>query len=183
MRQAVKSKKKIVKAYQLGSGSEMERKLIGEGMIINREDGRYELFSRESVNGTGEIAEFGDYFKVDEIDGKYYPYPNAKDWFDKNHIHLQEDEYEQLNKPLFIWQATDPVCEEINYLISNGRLTIKENDDQHFFNAFLWGADLSAAKDATIIFYSIDKDDQGNITDISFNFIARAQFEATYELC
>lgn len=183
MRQAMKSKKKIVKAYQLGVGSEMEARLIKEGAIAVNEDGTYELFSQEAVNGTGEIAECGDYFKVDEIDGKHYPYPNGKEWFEENHIHLQDDEYAQLNKPLYIWQATDPECDAMDYLISNGKITIKKDDEKHYFNAFLWGADLSAAKDATIIFYSIDRDDQGEITDISFNFIAKEQFEADYEFC
>ena len=183
MRQAMKSKKKIVKAYQLGIGSAMEQQLIAEGVIVLKDNGNYELFSQESVNGTGEVANVGDYFKVDEIEGKHYPYPNAKAWFEENHIHLQGDEYAQLNKPLLIWQATNPECEEIDYLINNGKLTIKEDDDQHYFNAFLWGADLSAAKDATVIFYSIDRDEDGQITDISFNFIAKAQFEADYELC
>lgn len=77
-----------------------------------------------------------------------------------------------MNKPIYIWQASDSGCEEIDYLINNGKLTIKEDDDQHYFNAFLWGADLSAARDATVIFYSIDRDEVGKITDISFNFIA-----------
>ena len=183
MRQAMKSKKKIVKAYQLGIGSEMEAKLIKEGAIVAKEDGTYELFSQEAVNGTGEIAESGDYFKVDEIGDKHYPYPNGKEWFEENHIHLQGDEYAQLNKPLYIWQAIDPKCEEMEYLVANGKITIKEDDEQHYFNAFLWGAELSAAKDATVIFYSIDRDEQGEITDISFNFITKDQFESDYEFC
>jgi hypothetical protein len=99
-----------------------------------------------------------------------------------NHTHLQGDEYEQENKPLFIWQASDPLNEEIRYLLNTGKMTIKEDDYDHYFNAFLWGADLSAAKDATVIFYNIDRDEKGIITDIGFNFIAKAQFESDYEL-
>ena len=62
MRYAVKSKKKIVKAYRLGAGSQMEAQLIREGAIRRREDGSYELFSQEAVNGRGEAARTGDYF-------------------------------------------------------------------------------------------------------------------------
>lgn len=183
MRQAMKSKKKIVKAYQLGSGSNMEKLLLEEGTLVLREDGKYELFSQEAVNRKGEVAVAGDYFKVDEIEGKHFPYPNEKSWFEANHTHLQGDEYEQVNKPLYVWQASDPRSEEIEYLINSGKLTIKEDDAQHYFNAFLWGADLSAAKDATVIFYNIDRDNDGQIIDIGFNFIAKAQFEADYEFC
>lgn len=183
MRYAIKSKKKIVKAYQLGIGSDMEKQLIQEGAIKLREDGGYELFSQEAVNGTGEVALPGDYFKVDDIEGKRYPYPNKKDWFEERHTHLQGDEYEQINKPLAFWQAGDPECEEIRYLLDTGKLTIREDDPQHYFNAFLWGADLSGAKDAAVLFYSVDRNDEGMIEDISFNFITKAQFESDYEIC
>lgn len=183
MKQAIKSKKKIVKAYQLGAGTAMEKMLLQEGTICLRADGTYELFSQEAVNGTGEIANAGDYFKVDEINGRNYPYPNKKEWFEENHIHLQGDDYEQVNKPLFIWQSADPVSEEILYLLDTGKLVIKEDDPKHYFHAFLWGADLSAARDAIVIFYSIERDDQEHITDINFNFITKQQFESDYEFC
>lgn len=180
MRTAIKNKKKIVTAYQLGTGSDMEKQLIEEGGIRLREDGSYELFSQEAVNGAGELAVSGDYFKVDTVGDKHFPYPNAKDWFEENHVHLQGDEYEQQNKPQLIWEATDPISEEIKYLLDNGKLIIKEDDETRYYNAFLWGADLSAAKDATIVFYSIARDEKGNIVDISFNFVAKAEFEKSY---
>ena len=47
--------------------------------------------------------------------GKFYPYPNDKAWFEENHTHLQGNEYEQKNKPLYIWQTSDPISEEIRY--------------------------------------------------------------------
>ena len=43
-------------------------------------------------------------------------------------------------------------------------------------------ADLSAAQDATLIFYSVDRDADGTITDISFNFVAKPEFDARYTL-
>lgn len=46
--------------------------------------------------------------------------------------------------------------------------------------SFPLGADLSAASDATLVFYSVDRDESGAITDISFNFVAKPEFEASY---
>lgn len=182
MKYAVKSKKKIVKAYPLGEGHPMEAALIAEGAIRRLPDGNYALFSQEAVNGSGQIARPGDYFKVDTIDGRHYPYPNDREFFLANHVHLTGDEYEQINKPLLVWQAGDEPTEELRWLVDTGRLTLKPQEPTHFFNAFLWGADLSAAADATLVFYSVDRDSSGAITDISFNFVARAQFESDYVL-
>lgn len=180
MKYAVKSKRKIVKAYPLGEGHPMEAALIEEGAIRLRDDGSYELFSQEAVNGCGQIAHPGDYFKVDTIDGKHYPYPNTREFFITNHTHLGGDEYEQANKPLQIWQVGDAQSEEVRWLVDNHRMTLKPEDPTHYFNAFLWGADLSAASDATLVFYGVDRDENGVITDISFNFVAKAEFEASY---
>lgn len=182
MKYAIKSKRKIVKAYPLGVGHPMELALIEEGAIQLLSDGSYALFSQEAVNGQGQIAHAGDYFKVDTIDGRHYPYPNGREFFLANHTHLSGDEYEQLNKPLLIWQADDAMIEEIRWLVDTGRLTLKPQEPDRFFNAFLWGADLSAARDATLVFYSVDRDENGVITDISFNFVAKNEFEASYTL-
>lgn len=180
MKYAVKSKKKIVKAYPLGAGHPMEAALIEEGAIRRLPDGSYELFSQEAVNGHGQIAFPGDYFKVDTVDGRHFPYPNSREFFLSNHTCLQDDEYAQVNKPLLIWQAGDDPIEEVRWLVDTGRLTLRPQDPAHFFNAFLWNADLSAASDATLVLYSVDRDAQGVITDISFNFVAKAEFEDSY---
>lgn len=182
MKHAVKSKKKVVKAYPLGAGHPMEALLVEEGAIRRLSDGNYELFSQEAINGQGQIARAGDYFKVDTIDGRHYPYPNSREFFLDNHIHLTGDEYEQINKPLLIWQAGDELAEEIRWLVDTGRLTLKPQDPDHYFNAFLWGADLSAAADATLVCYGVDRDVAGTIMDISFNFVAKPEFEASYSI-
>ena len=182
MKYAVKSKKKIVKAYPLGAEHPMEALLIEEGAIQRLPDGSYALFSQEAVNGQGQLAQAGDFFKVDTIDGRHYPYPNSREYFLNNHIHLSGDEYEQINKPLLIWQRGDELFEEVRWLVDTGRLTLKPQDPAHFFNAFLWGADLSAADDATMVFYSVDRDASGAITEISFNFVAKPEFEASYSI-
>lgn len=182
MKYAVKSKKRIVKAYPLGAEHPMEAQLIEEGAIRRLSDGSYALFSQEAVNGQGQIAQAGDYFKVDTVDGRHYPYPNDREFFLNNHIHLDGDEYEQINKPLQVWQVGDGFCEEIRWLVDAGRLTLKPQDPDHYFNAFLWGADLSADADATLVFYSVDRDQSGAITEISFNFVAKPEFEDSYIL-
>lgn len=180
MKYAVKSKRKIVTAYPLGEGHPMEVLLLEEGAIRRLSDGSYELFSQEAVNGKGQIAQAGDYFKVDTIAGRHYPYPNKREFFLNNHTHISGDEYEQLNKPLRFWQVGDAFTEEVNWLINSGRLILKPQDSDRFFNAFLWGADLSAASDATLMLFRVDRDEQGTITDIDFNFVARPEFEACY---
>ena len=180
MKYAVKTKKKIVLAYPLGAGHPMEALLIEEGAIRLLPDGSYELFSQEAVNGHGQLAQPGDYFKVDTINGRHFPYPNDREYFLSNHTHLSGDDYEQINKPLMIWQTGDEISDEIKWLLDTGRLTLNPQDPTRFFNAFLWGADLSAAADATLVFYGVDRDENGCITDISFNFVARPEFESSY---
>lgn len=184
MRHAVKSK--IVKAYCLGENSEMEQQLLQEGTIRKREDGSYELFSREAVNGSGQIAHAGDYFKVDHVDGKNYPYPNAREYFLKNHRHISGDEYVQNGSgdtAYAIWQDGDESCEEIRFLLDTGRLTISPDTPDKYYNAFLWGTLLNAGRDATVVFYGVTRDSEGKITDIDFNLVARQFFEENYVLC
>lgn len=183
MKYAAKSKKQVVKAYCLGAGSAMEAMLTERGRIRRLPDGQFELMSQEAKNGVGEIARAGDYFKVDLVEGEYYPYPNSRTYFLENHRHLDGDEYEQRPAPRAIWQLGDPMCAEIQFLLDTGRLTLKPEQPEQFFNAFLWGADLSAARDATIVFYQVDRDSSGAITDISFNFVAKNEFDSSYELC
>ena len=180
MRYAIKSKRKVVTAYPLGAGHPMEALLIAEGAIRLLPDGTYALFSQEAVNGQGQIAQAGDYFKVDTIDGRHFPYPNSREFFLNNHTHLDGDEYEQINKPLRFWQFGDAFTEEVNWLVDTGRLTLKPQEPDRYFNAFLWGADLSAASDATLLLFRVDRDELGAITDIDFNFVARPEFEACY---
>jgi len=182
MKYAIKNKRKIVKAYPLGANHPMEAALIAEGAIRLRADGSYELFSQEAVNGSGQIACAGDYFKVDTIDGRHYPYPNARAWFQENHTHISGDEYEQKLKPLQIWQVGDEMPDEVRWLVDQGRLTLKPEDPAHYFNAFLWGTDESAASDATLIFHSVDRDAEGRIIDASFNFVAKREFDDCYTI-
>ena len=161
----------------------MEQLLIRQERIRLLPDGDYELMSQEAKNGVGQRAEAGDYFKVDDIDGVYYPYPNSREYFLNNHIHLEGDTYEQKAVPLVIWQWGDGPCDAIEYLLERGILKLNYEDPDRFFNAFLWGADLSAARDATVVFYDILRDADGAVTDVSFNFVVKDEFERSYTVC
>lgn len=183
MKYAVKNKQKVVNAYCLGEGSEMEQLLIQLGRIRLLPDGDYELMSQEAKNGIGQRVGVGDYFKVDYVDGVYYPYPNGRAYFLNNHIHLEGDVYAQKAVPVAIWQWGDGPFDAIEYLLEHGKLTLNHEDEERFFNAFLWGADLSAAQDATVVFYDIFRDASGVITDVSFNFVVKEEFERNYTIC
>lgn len=157
--------------------SVLER-LVKEGRIRQYRDGRWEIFSREAVNGKGEIANPGDYIKVDS-DG--YPYPNSVEYFEKHHRHLGGNEYEQIPDAVDAWDVQEDMCPEIKFLMEQKGLVIHEDSEDKYFEAPLWGSTLSAARDAVIIFYSIQRDKDGKITDVDFNFIARTEFNETYE--
>ena len=183
MKYAIKNKRNIITAYCLGDGSEMEQLLIRSGCIRLLSDGSYELMSQESKNGRGQRAAAGDYFKVDEVDGRYYPYPNDREYFLNNHTHIAGDDYEQKAVPLAIWQWGDEPCDVMEYLLRQGMLTLNPEDPARFFNAFLWGTNLSAAQDATVVFYDIFRDASGAITDVYFNFVVKEEFERSYTIC
>lgn len=178
VRKVIKHRGNQVRAYELGCHSQMEQDMIRSGKIILRPDGEYELFSRESINGSGEIAAPGDFFKIDS-DG--FPYPNSRKFFFENHRHISGDLYEQKPRLLEAWEKSDAMCPEIEFLIKHKGLTLDENNAHRFFTAPLWGTVESAARDAVIIFYETTRNAQGDITDAVFNFVAREEFERTYE--
>lgn len=175
----IKKTGKVVEAYQLGNDSDMERALINSGRIIKHSSGKYELFSQESVNGSGELAENGDYFKVDSAG---FPYPNSKEFFEQNHKHIEDNKYEQLPKELTAWSIDEPENDVIQFLIENKGLVIDKNSTEKYYSAPLWGSMLSAAKDAVIVFYDVKRNPDGDIVDVDFNFVAREEFERTYDV-
>lgn len=180
---AMKNKKSIVTAYQLGAGSAVEERLKAEGAIRLLPDGSYELFSQESKNMSGEIAFCGDYFKVDNVGGKHFPYPIKKVWFEANHEHIVGDGYIQKAKPLKIWECYSPMIEEMAFLFDEKRIEIREDDEKVYYQAFHGGTRLSASKDAVVVFYEVTRDCSGKIIDIDFNFVARCEFEKNYVYC
>lgn len=168
-----------LRAWRLGEGSQTEQELMAQGKIALRSDGKYELFSQEATGATGQIAAAGDYFKVDS---RGCPYPNRRETFEQKHEHIEGDWYLQIAKPVPIWTACDPMCEEIEYLLSHDLLRIHPEDAQRYFSAFLWGTQETAAQTAVIVFYEIERDAGGAIRGIDFNFVERSEFERTYEL-
>ena len=168
-------KKTRIKAYCLGAGTGMEKELIREGRIRLIEDGWYEVFSQEAENGEGERAKVGDYIK---IDGSGYPYPMSAESFFANHEKISEEEYQQIPKPRAIWEYGDPVYKEVAYLLESGQLILDEENEEQYFQAFLAGAKLTSPRDSVLVFYSMETDENGKM---DFNFVARKEFDATYD--
>ena len=174
----IMKKPKTFKAWRLGDGSEEEKRMIREGKIRKQND-VYELFSQETIgHDAGEKAEAGDYFK---IDSSGYPYPNRKESFERKNVSLGNDEWQEKPAVYSTWEVKDGSCEEIDWLVKSGRMRINEDDEEHYFNAVLWGALLSSPKTSHIVFYSITKDGSGTVVDADFNFVADKQFYETYD--
>ena len=177
MRLAVKKEGKVISAWRLGDHSAMELQLMKEGRIKESAAGKYELFSREAVSGKGEEAQAGDFFK---IDSEGYPYPNSRDFFESHHRHIEGDTYEQLPSPVQVWFWEDGMCAKVEFLAAKKSLRFNHENEAAFFSAPLWGTILTAAKNAAVVFYSIERDDAGIITDADFNFVAKSEFDKTY---
>ena len=178
MRKVRKKEEKIIYAYRLGAGSEVERTMILEGKIRKTADGSYEIFSSEAHNGTGEQAKPGDYFKVDGLGN---PYPNEKEWFEARHVLAGANCYRQKLETYDAWEVGDPVSEPLQYLLDQHLLKIQTEDTASYFTAKIWGTELTAARDAVLVFYQIERDKTGMIRDVDFNLVARSEFERTYE--
>ena len=84
-----------VNAYRLGEQSEGLDRLIKEGLVSQSDDGTFEVHTMETKDEKGETAHAGDYVKLDAA-GR--PYPNKAEFFEKNHRHIDGDQYEQLLK-------------------------------------------------------------------------------------
>ena len=177
MRKAIKLKGKTISAWKLGDHTEMESTLLREGKLKITDNGKYEVFSREATSGTGEIAFAGDYIKLDSMGS---PYPNSKQFFESHHRHIDGELYEQIPTPVSVWFLDDEICEEIKFLIKSKGLQINIENPEAYFSAPLWGTILTAAKDAAIVIYSIDRDIDGKIMDVDYNFVAYEEFIKTY---
>ena len=167
-----------LQAWQLGQGSAMEKRLIASGKIVLHENGQYELFSQETKE-KGEIANAGDYFKVDSHG---FPYPNTREMFEQGHRLIQDDWYEQLAQPVRVHLESDPSCEELEYLLSTSKLRVHPEDPEHYYSASLWGTEETAPRSSVIVFYSVDRNAEGEITHIDFNFVEREEFRRTYTI-
>lgn len=181
LKYAVKKAPAYVYAYCLGEDSDMEKLLLRKGKL-RRQGDSYQVFSQEAVNGQGQLAVRGDYIKVDMVEGELFPYPNRQDFFLKNHQQIQDNLYRQRIHSVPIWQADDPVCQEIEYLLRQGILVINQESAKHYFGAYIWNTYLSASRDATVVFYEITEDSRGEISGIDFNFVAKEEFQRMYRI-
>lgn len=168
-----------VNAYRLGEQSEGLDRLIKEGLVSQSDDGTFEVHTMETKDEKGETANAGDYVKLDAF-GR--PYPNKAEFFEKNHRHIDGDQYEQFPKDREVWMMGDAMCPEVEFLIEQGRLELHKEDPEHYFTGTGWGTKLTASSDAALVFYEIKRNAGGNIVDAEFNFVDRDTFEETYEL-
>ncbi len=176
---AVKINGRPVTAFRLGDGSESERHLIGLGLLKQGPEDSWQVFSRETDGRCGERARAGDYIK---LDGSGSPYPVRRDWFDRNHFQGADGALYQRSVPLLFWKAGLPIREELQFLLDTGRLSLHQEDRTRYFQARLWDADLSAASDAALLFYNLERSPNGELTDARFNFVAGDEFDAAYAL-
>ena len=178
MAKVIKKKGEIVEAYELGKGTAAEKELIYQGKIIYRGDGVYEIFSQESNNGEGQFAISGDYIKIDSAG---FPSPKTREWFLANHKHIEGNKYEQLPKALLAWKYGEKITKEMKFLIKERGLYLDYENDNEFFCAELWGAYLTAPKDAIVVFYNVKYNEKNEVVDVEYNFVAKKEFEESYE--
>lgn len=178
MRKAIKKSGKTILAYELGTDDDKLQSFMQRGEIKKISENEYEIFSQEAINGKGQKAKTGDYIKIDSAQK---PYPNDREFFQKNHKKISDDnEYEQIPKPVYIWQADDSMCDEVQFLLQNKGLIIEEGNNDKYFTAPLWGTTLSAKRNAYLVFYKIKRASDGEIIDIDFNFVENEEFKKTY---
>lgn len=181
MFRVIKKQGMLVQAYRLGDSHPVLNRLMEEKKLVERQDGRFELFSREILAAGGEhgeIAEAGDWLR---LDSGGYPYPNRREWFARNLRHISGDTYEQLPIQRMAWTPEEPMSAEVEFLIQKKGLKLDESDPEHYYRAVLFGSPEAAAKNAVLIFYSITYAADGSVQDAEFNFVERSEFDAAYE--
>ena len=167
-----------VTALCLGEGSPLEWELIARGLLVPQPDGGIRVRTRESGEGPGELAQPGDFVKLDQGG---FPYPVRREVFLQTHRET-ETGFVAIPTTLDAWQLGQPRPEALDWLLARGRLILNESDPERCFSAQLWGTRLTAPGNAVLVFYRIDRDELGQITDVDFNFVVREEFDAAYEI-
>ena len=178
MAYAVKESSRV-QAWELGAGSVMEQEMIRCRKIVPRPGGIYEIFSREATGKTGQIASAGDFFKVDNYG---FPHPWRKAAFLQQHQFLEGDWYQEAARRVKIWRLSDPVCEEIRFLLNRGILRIDPDNPDRCFTALIWGTEETAASDAVVVIFDTDRDAEGCVAGVHFNFIEIGYFNKYYRV-
>lgn len=174
----MKKVKKInvcVKAFELGMGNPLEDKLIASGKL-KKHEGYYEVFSIEAAR-VGELAYAGDYVKIDSSN---MPYPNTRDRFLSNHIHIVGDDFIQYPQEVLSWTYGDVEDENIKYLLKTKKLMVNPDLADSFYKANLRGTFLTAKKDDLVLIYGVKKAGD-KIISVDFNLIDKDEFDKTYE--
>lgn len=166
-----------VTACCLGEGSGLERELLARGLLA-RDGEDYRVFSREAAGETGQLALRGDFVK---LDAGGFPYPNARADFLQNHRQTPAG-WVQVPVPLEAWAFGQPEMEALRWALTHGGLTLHADDAARFYRARLWGAELSAPRDAVLVFYRVERDEGGAIVDMRYNFVAREEFDKSYRI-
>ena len=178
MAYAVKESSRI-RAWELGAGSATEQEMIRCGKIVARPGGIFEIFSREAAGKTGQVAAAGDFFKVDDYG---FPHPWKRAAFLQQHLFLEGDWYQEAARRVKIWRLADPVCEEIRFLLDHDILRIKPDDPERCFTALIWGTEETAASDAVVVIFDADRDTEGRVTGVHFNFVEIGYFNKHYRV-
>ena len=178
MAYAVKESSRV-QAWELGAGSVMEQEMIRCRKIVPRPGGIYEIFSREATGKTGQIASAGDFFKVDNYG---FPHPWRKAAFLQQHQFLEGDWYQEAARRVKIWRLSDPVCEEIRFLLNRGILRIDPDNPDRCFTALIWGTEETAASDAVVVIFDTDRGAESCITGVNFNFVEIGYFNKHYRV-
>lgn len=174
----VVKKSSPITAFCLGEDSPLERSLIESGRLRRGSGDQWEVFTQECAGGSGQFVYNGDYIK---FDAQGFPYPNRRDFFLSKHQSLGGNQFMQISEPLQAWQFGEPISEEMRYLLDHDLLHLHRDDPEHYFQCHQWNTDLSASIDAVVVFYQVDRDDNG-ISAIHFNFVKRSIFDISYQI-
>lgn len=166
------------RAFQLGNACSLEREFISRGLLLPLPEGLWRVKTRESPT-EGELAKSGDYIKIDRSG---MPYPTGKEWFEANHVPLKGGMYLQTATPRKAWQASEPVCPEIRFLLDQGLLRWNPEDQSCTFQAYLWGTEQTAAGDAVVVLDRVETDSLRKIQTVEFHFVAKEEFQSAYDV-
>lgn len=163
--------------FRLGENSELEKKLTADKKLKQRDDGSYEVVSRETLpEGPGEKAAAGDAVK---LDSGSFPYPVKWENFLRNH-ECRNGQWYQIPQVREAWCADRPKDKTVQDLLNSKKLVIDPTNDERYFSAFLHDTWLYAKKDTVVVFYETEFDLDGNLLRADFNFVAREEFDRSY---
>ena len=110
-------------------------------------------------------------------------YPHWNDW--RWQMRSRIADAEQLSRWI---PVSDRLRQEIEACTARFRMAvtpyylslIDPEDPERYFGAVLFGAPLTAARNAVLLFYRIGYAEDGSVEDADFNFVERGEFERTY---